>query len=450
MTKKIEIPDIIRSVTEKLKNAGYEAYIVGGCVRDSLMGIPPHDYDITTDASPDEMKDVFSDCNLIETGLKHGTLTAMSDGSAVEVTTYRIDGNYNDNRHPDSVTFTKSLKEDLARRDFTINAMAYSDDGMLIDLFGGRDDLAAGTIRCVGNPEKRFGEDALRIIRALRFASVLGFELEESTKKAVFALKDRLISVSAERLAAELEKLIMGNNCFSVLTEYSEVLSVFIPEISPCVDFDQHNRYHRYTVWEHIAMAVATSRRERHIRLAMLFHDIGKPLCYTFDEVKEQGHFHGHEKISAEMADVIMRRLKMSTETVNTVCKLIEKHYFKPQVDSNGNPVPKNVRKMLSELGGDMFFMLLDVQRADANSKQGFCLDRLPILDKMEAAAKEMLAEGDCLTLKDLDVDGNDLIASGYSGKQIGEALSYLLDKVVSEELPNKKDILLADLTKNK
>lgn len=441
----ILIPEYVRVLMQRLHSRGFEAYIVGGCVRDSVLGIVPHDFDITTNALPEQMLEAFFDMRVIETGLKHGTLTVLSEGNPIEITTYRIDGEYSDGRRPDGVVFTRSIKEDAARRDFTVNALAYSDDEGIVDFFGGINDLKNETIRCVGEPEKRFSEDALRIMRALRFSSTLGFDIDAETKKAIFSMKDRLLGISAERISSELEKLLMGKNCYSILSEYAEVLGVIVPEILPCIDFDQKNRYHRYTVWEHIAVSVAVSRRERLVRLAMFLHDIGKPKCFTVDG-SGQGHFHGHEKISAEMTEIILHRLKFDTDTIKAVTRLVAKHYFKPETDENGNVREKQVKRLLSEMGED-FFLLLDVSRADNSAKEGFCLERLGTLDKMEAAARKMLLDNECLSLRQLEIDGNDVASLGFKGAEIGAALKKALAAVLDGSVENDKEMLLSYLT---
>ena len=448
MNNKIKIPEYVNQVLFALYKNGFEAYLVGGCVRDSLLLKCPQDYDIATDASPEKMKKCFEEFKVIETGIKHGTLTVISDGRFVEVTTFRIDGEYSDSRHPDEVLFTKNLKEDLSRRDFTINAMAFSEKTGLVDYFGGIKDLSLQTIRAVGEPQKRFEEDALRIMRALRFSAVLGFEIEKSTSEAAFRLKDKLKNIAAERLSQELIKLITGDNCYSVLMEYAEILGAFIPEILPCINFDQHNKYHKYSVWEHIVVAVAVSKKDRIIRLAMLFHDISKPSCFTIDE-KGQGHFKTHEKLSAVKAEEILKRLRFDSDTIKRVCLLIELHYFVPQTDEKGNPSEKQIRRLLSKTGEEAFFQLVDVQRADNSAKQGFCMDRMAVLDKMEQKAKEIIEKGKCFSLKNLEINGNDLIRAGLSGKEIGTALDFVLNKVIDGEIQNEREVLLKCLFDN-
>ena len=435
---KIKIPDYVNKIITALEENGFEAYIVGGCVRDTLLMLTPHDFDVTTNALPEQMKQCFTSFKVVETGIKHGTLTVFVDSEPVEVTTYRIDGEYTDHRRPEEVTFTTSLKEDLARRDFTINALAYSEKTGIVDFFGGQDDLTNQVIRCVGEPKKRFSEDALRIMRALRFSATLGFGIESETSKQLLALKTTLKKIAVERISVELEKMIMGNNCYSVLMEYPTVLAEIIPEIAPCVGFEQHNKYHKYNVWEHIVMAVATSKKDRIIRLAMLLHDIEKPNCFKLEN--GQGHFYKHEKKSADKANEILHRLRYDNDTITRVCLLIENHYFTPVNEE------KAIKKLLSKIGNEAFFQLLDVQRADANAKNDFCLDRLPILWEIEKSARGIISRGDCLSLKDLAVNGNDLMELGYEGKKIGETLKSLLVMVIDGKVANERDALLKEL----
>lgn len=447
MNNKINIPLNIKNVISVLYENGFEAFLVGGCVRDFILGKVPYDFDITTNALPHEMQKCFKDYKVIETGLSHGTLTVVSEGENIEITTYRKDGEYEDGRHPLSVEFTPSLEEDLKRRDFTMNAIAYSEKDGFVDFFGGIKDIENKVIKAVGNPYERFSEDKLRIMRGIRFSSQLSFAIESETKEAIFSLKDGLKEISAERISVELDKLLMGDNVYLVLTEYAEVLSVVIPEIKPCIDFEQKNPYHIYTVWEHIAKAVEKSSKKIEVRLSMLFHDIGKPRCFTVDE-KGVGHFKGHEEISAEMAKEIMQRLKKSNDTIRTVSTLVSMHYIKPSKENNDEFSDKQIRKILSKISREEFFLLTDVLRADSMSKAEFALERLPAIDRMEKSAEEMYERNECLSLKDLSVNGNDISDLGYKGKEIGEALSFLLDAVISEKVINEREKLIEYLTK--
>lgn len=447
MNKKIDIPINIKNVLSVLYKNGFEAFLVGGCVRDFILGKVPYDFDITTNALPHEMKECFKEYKVIETGLSHGTLTVVSEGENIEITTYRKDGEYKDGRHPLSVEFTPSLEEDLKRRDFTMNAIAYSEKDGFVDFFGGINDIQNKVIKAVGDPYERFNEDKLRIMRGIRFSSQLSFEIESETKDAIFYLKDGLKEISAERISVELDKLLMGDNVYSVLTEYAEVLSIVIPEIKPCIDFEQKNPYHIYTVWEHIAKAVEKSSKKIEVRLSMLFHDIGKPRCFTVDE-KGIGHFKGHEEISAEMAKEIMHRLKKSNDIIKIVSTLVSMHYIKPSKENNDEFSDKQIRKILSKISREEFFLLTDVLRADSMSKAEFALERLPAIDRMEKKAKEMYEREECLSLKDLAVNGNDISDLGYKGKEIGDTLSFLLDAVISEKVVNEKKKLIEYLTK--
>ena len=435
----IYIPPNIGEVLEKLEQNGFEAYIVGGCVRDQILGNTPKDYDITTSASPEEIKGCFTGYNTIDTGIQHGTVTVVSGGEKVEVTTFRIDGEYSDHRHPERVRFSRNLADDLARRDFTVNAMAYNPRTGLIDPFGGQKDLFRRRLCCVGEAAVRFEEDALRIMRALRFASELGVEIEEVTASAVIRMKHLLKTVSAERLSAELVRLLTGRSPYKVLSRFSGVLAVIIPEISPCVGFDQYSRYHAYDVWEHTALAVEHSSPDPDVRLALLFHDIGKPDCFTMDD-EGNGHFAGHEKVSAEIAENVLKRLNFPANTINRVEKLIKFHYITP-VDDH-----KVVRKLLSKVGEEDFFLLAEVMKGDNRAKRSFCFERVHTVDAMKKKAEEIIAENQCFRLSDLAVSGNDMLALGLKGAEIGEALEFLLDAVISEKAENSRESLIAYL----
>ena len=431
------------SVLNQLKTAGYEAYLVGGCVRDYLRNVEPHDYDITTSALPEEMLQVFPDRPVIETGIKHGTVTVLADELAVEVTTYRVDGTYADGRHPDAVVFTRSLVEDLARRDFTINAMAWSPESGVVDPFEGQKDLNLGILRCVGDPIRRFTEDGLRILRGLRFASVLGFSLESTTESALRLLKDRLNLVSAERIREELVKLLCGKDVFRVLSAYPEVLGVFLPEILPSVDFDQHNFHHIYSVHKHLLHAVESVPPIPHLRMAALLHDIAKPQCFSLDDAGV-GHFYGHAARSAEIADEILHRLRFSNEERHRIVTLIRHH------DTPIDPSPAAVRRKLNKLGAEGFFDLLALIRADNLALAPEFHNRQAIYDTLEEIAREILSENQCFSLKDLAVKGDDLISLGYQGKEIGNALQFLLDAVLDDKCPNEKSTLLSFLKHKK
>ena len=434
----IEIPDTPQRLIRMLSDAGFPAYAVGGCVRDSILGITPHDWDICTAALPEEMRDCFSGLRLIDTGIKHGTLTVISGGEGYEITTFRVDGGYSDHRHPDSVLFTDQLPEDLKRRDFTINAMAADADGSVVDCFGGLGDLAQGIIRCVGEPDKRFSEDALRILRAIRFSSRFGFHIEENTSLSMHKNKDLLSDISAERIQSELSGILMGKDS-SVLIDFRDILAVFIPEITPCFDFDQKNPHHDKTVWDHTVSAVYSAPQDLTIRLALLFHDIGKPHCFT--EKDGIGHFYGHADISAEIAASVLKRLRYDNRTSEDVIELVKEH------DRRIDPEKRSLRRCLGKLGEEQFFRLIEVIAADWSARSGL-YDDLFSKDELISAASELIEaqrrEEECFSISDLDINGNDLIAAGLKpGKDIGDCLDYLLAAVIDEKLDNKKAALL-------
>lgn len=432
------LPPQVEFALNKLNNVGYEAYIVGGCVRDILRGETPSDYDITTSAEPEQTKAVFSGERIVETGIKHGTVTLLKNGMPLEITTYRIDGDYTDNRRPNSVKFTETLTEDLARRDFTVNAMAYSPKTGVTDAFGGKEDLKNGIIRCVGDADRRFNEDALRIMRAIRFASVLDFEIEQKTKESIFKNKNLLKNISVERIAVELLKLLSGKNARKVILDYFEVLEVILPEISGMKGFDQKSRWHVYDILNHTALAVEKSPEAPVLRLAALLHDCGKVDSFTVDE-RGVGHFYGHPEVSYEKAKNALARLKLDNATTAAVLTLIKYH------DMPIEPTKPAVKKVLKLLGADLFFKLLDIKRAD-NLAQNLELtkDVLKTIDNIENIAKEIIKNNECFCLKTLAVTGADLINIGIpTGKELGEKLEFLLDAVINERAENKKEELL-------
>ncbi|MBR2592882.1 MAG: HD domain-containing protein [Oscillospiraceae bacterium] len=434
----IRIPDQISRVIERLNRAGYEAYLVGGCVRDALLGNEPKDYDITTSALPEQTEEVFADYPVIETGIQHGTVTVLSDRTPVEITTYRIDSAYTDHRHPESVEFTSSLREDLARRDFTINAMAYHPTQGLVDCFGGQEDLRTCTIRCVGDPEERFREDALRILRALRFSSRYDSPIEPETEKAMRCCAPLLREISAERIASELNGILCGKGVRRILTEETGILGVPIPELLPMQGFDQHNEHHIYDVLTHTAVAVESVPPEKDLRLAALFHDIGKPPCFSLGE-DGVGHFYGHAKKSEEIARTVLNRLKYDNATKDTVITLIRYH------DMYMEETEKTVKRMLRKLGPENFRKLILINRADNMAQNPAYRERQAHYDRLSDLADKILSEEQCFSLKDLAVNGSDLIKEGYRpGPQIGEMLDEVLNLVIDEKLENRKpDILL-------
>ena len=436
------LPAGVSRALSMLEGAGYEAFIVGGCVRDALRGITPKDYDITTSALPEETKSVFRDCRVIETGIQHGTITVMMDGMPLEITTYRTEGTYSDNRHPDRVSFTTSLREDVARRDFTMNAIAYSPRRGLIDYFGGAEDIRGGIIRCVGDPDTRFREDALRMMRGIRFASVLGFRVEENTAAAIRENKERISAVSAERIRVELTKLLCGANVKNVLMDWWDVLGVVIPEILPMHGFDQRTPYHIYDVWEHTAVAVSETPPVTHLRLSALLHDIGKPPSFFTDE-KGVGHFYGHPAVSEKMAEEILARLKYDNVTRRRVVTLVREH------DRIIEPTETAVKRALFRLTPEVFFNLLIIKRADNLAQSPNYRDRLATYDRIESMAQDILERNECISVATLAVNGGDLIAIGMKpGKSIGEMLSQLLEQVIRGELANEKEELLAYVKK--
>jgi tRNA nucleotidyltransferase (CCA-adding enzyme) len=438
----INIPEEPNWIITKLMENGYDAYVVGGCVRDSIFGKIPKDWDICTNANPLEVKSVFESSRIVDTGLKHGTVTIVLPNGNYEVTTYRIDGKYSDGRRPDSVSFTDSLKEDLSRRDFTINAMAYNNVVGLVDYFNGEDDLKSHTIRCVGNSDDRFKEDALRIIRALRFSSILCFEIHPNTKSSIDRNYKLLNKVSIERISSEFNKMLCGEYSYLVLEKYYYIIAYIIPEIRPTIGFKQHNPYHVHDVWKHTIYAISCSQRDLEVRLALFFHDIGKPKAYTCPT--GIGHFYKHHLYSEEITKKILKRMKYDNKTIDNVCTLVYNHSV-PLVDTK-----KSIRRMLNVVG-DLFEKLLDVKFSDMYAQSPMSIEKKkPILENVRVSYREILAEEDCFNLKDLAINGKDLIAIGYpEGQKIGTTLNQLLSKVIDGDLENTKDALLAVAKEN-
>lgn len=441
------MPKGCKELINILHSNGYEAFLCGGAVRDSILGRPIHDYDITTSATPDEMMEVFKDKRIIETGLQHGTITILIDGEGYECTTYRIDGNYSDSRRPDSVTFTRNLKEDLKRRDFTINAMAYNDEVGLVDPFNGMEDIKYHKIRCVGRAEDRFSEDALRILRAIRFASQLSFVLEPNTDYILHKMYQNLENISVERINSEFCKIAASSNFCVQMVLYSDVLSLFIPEIKDMFGFQQNNPYHIYDVWNHAVHAVQAyecdcepdlNPRDLITSLAVFFHDIGKPHCYQDGEDGIR-HFKGHGRVSADMTDKIMKRLRFDNDTREKVVELVYYH------DATFEVGKKYVKRWLNKIGEEQFRRLLNVRRADIKAQADMNQEtRLQKIDNIGYVLEEVLQDDECFSLKDLAVNGKDLITIGYKpGKEIGEVLNNLLDSVISGEYINEKEKLL-------
>ena len=433
----IRIPPGAARILRVLEDHGYEAFVVGGCVRDSLLGRNPNDWDITTSALPLQVKALFR--RTIDTGLKHGTVTVLMDGEPFEITTYRVDGEYLDGRHPSEVTFTASLQEDLQRRDFTIKKKKKKKKKGLQDLFGGLPDLEKGLIRAVGDPAKRFGEDALRIMRAVRFAAQLGYEVEEDTVQAMKELAPTLSKISAERIAAELEKLLVSPHPEKLKMAYEcGITAVILPEFDRCMETAQNNPHHKYSVGEHTIVSIGNARPDRILRYTMLMHDMGKPSCKTTDE---QGidHFYGHQEVSAQMANDILRRLKSDNETRRSVSKLVRYH------DLTCGLTGKSVRKAISLIGEDLFPLYLEVKDADTRAQSDFRFqEKMDYLEEVRLLYRKILEEGDCLSLKDLAVNGKDLIAAGMKpGREIGEVLGAMYRDVIDDPEHNNKDYLM-------
>lgn len=427
---------------ERLRDAGYPAYLVGGCVRDLLRGVTPHDFDMTTAALPEEIKAVFSDMRVAETGIRHGTVTVLMDAVPLEITTFRTDGAYSDGRHPDSVRFTRTLEEDLRRRDFTVNAMALSPDAGVCDPFGGMEDLQNRIIRAVGDPEERFREDALRILRGARFAASLDFDVERSTADAMLRLAPLLEKVSAERISSEFVRLLCGEGVERILKDFRELIAFFIPEIRPCFDFDQKTPHHCFDVYTHTVKVVAATPPDPTLRLAAFFHDIGKPAAFTCKDGR--GHFRGHPEISAEIAETVMRRLRMEKKRIRDVCFLVREHDCLLKKTENAS------LRLLQRMPNALLDPLMHLMRADAVAKT----DPAPSLARVEQLRDELweiIRNSPCLTVKDLAVGGKELLELGIpAGKQVGDTLDMLLELVIDGVLQNSKQAITEYLMKNR
>lgn len=434
----IHLPNDVECIMKTLNQQGYQAYAVGGCVRDSLLGAAPKDWDICTSALPEEMKQTFAGWHVVETGLKHGTLTVVLNHVPYEVTTFRVDGDYTDHRHPDQVRFVQDVREDLARRDFTVNAMAYHPETGLVDTFGGQSDLAAGIIRCVGEPERRFEEDALRILRALRFASTYNFVIQEKTAAAVHSLKGTLKDVAAERIRAELAKLLCGPGVGGILRAYSDVVFQVLPELAPMQNFDQRTPHHRYDVWEHTVRAVESVPATEVLRLAMLLHDSGKPSAFTLDE-NGVGHAYGHPAVSAEIAARALEKLRADNATREQVLMLIKNH------DYPLDTTPAVLKRRLHQFGEKGVRQLIEVRRADMMGKGTMTAEEInAYAESLRRALEALLATQPCVTLKGLDVRGGDVMQLGIRGKAVGQCLEYLLNEVMADRVPNARADLMA------
>lgn len=431
------LPKEVEEVLAALQREGYSPYLVGGCVREMLRGKTPADYDMTSDAPPQEVLRIFGEC-AHPTGLQHGTVTVVSGGMPIELTTMRRDGAYRDNRHPDSVTFGTSIEEDLARRDFTVNAIALSPSGVMVDPFGGQSDLRARVLRCVGDARTRFSEDALRILRLVRFCSVLGFTAEEETARAAREKRELLATVAHERVYAELGKLLCGENVSDTLLAFPDVLGVLIPEILPCVGFDQRNHHHCFDVWGHTARAVGAVPPKRSLRWTMLFHDLGKPHCFSVDE-KGEGHYYGHTAISAELAEGIMERLHFEKALRSRVRAQLA------CFDDLFPPERAAIHKEMAQRGREVVGDLLLTKRADnaAKAPAGLARAQEPWL-KAQRIYDALVEEGVCCSVTELAVTGEEIAALGYRGREIGQVLTRLLEEAAAEKLPNTHDALLA------
>ncbi len=440
----VEVPAPVNYIIQELEKCGHEAYMVGGCVRDSVLGRKPHDYDICTSATPDEILKAFPDEEIIPTGLQHGTVTILINKEPFEVTTYRIDGDYSDNRRPDNVTFTKNLVEDLRRRDFTINAMAYNPKTGLIDPFNGMEDIKYKKIRCVGSAEDRFNEDALRILRAIRFEAQLGFAGLPETMFEIERQYDRLKNISIERINSEFCKIVASEQFCVELVLYPNVFSLFIPELKDLIGFQQNNPYHAYDVFDHTVHAIEKCESDDLVvRLAVFFHDFGKPHSYQDGEDGIR-HFKGHGKVSAEITDSIMKRLRFDNETRNNVVELV---YYHDATFEVGN---KYVKRWLNKIGEKQFRRLLEIRKADIKGqKPDYEESRIEKVNNIENILEEILSEKSCFSLKDLAVNGNDVkeVMKLKEGKDIGYWLNEILKRVIDGELENNKDDLVYWMT---
>ena len=438
----IKLPETIKFVLDKLEENGFSAYAVGGAMRDYILGNPVNDWDVTTAALPEETEKVFSDFKVVRTGIKHGTITVIVKDLPVEITTFRKESGYTDNRHPDKVEFVSDLAEDLKRRDFTVNSLAYNEKEGLIDLYGGLSDLNSGIIRTVGDPCERFSEDALRILRAVRFSSKLGFSIEEKTYAAAKELKENLKNVSAERIFSEFMKTLCGKNVKNALLNYREIITEIIPEMKPCVGFGQHSKWHLYDVYEHIVRSVEHIEPLPELRAAMFFHDIGKPDCFFTRD--GEGHFYGHAEISAQKTDKILRRLKASTALREEVVFLVKNH------DIRLSESETKIKKTLNKTGKERFFHILDVKKAD-NAAQGTLLAKKEgeDIEKIRIIARKIIDRGEVYDIKQLKIGGEDLIEVGFSGKDIGEEAEKLLNACMENRLGNDKEKLKAAAEKD-
>ena len=441
---KISVPQKAKNIIETIQNAGFEAYVVGGCVRDSILGREPEDWDITTSAKPEQVKTLFP--RTIDTGIKHGTVTVMLDRESFEVTTYRIDGKYEDSRHPKEVTFTPNLKEDLRRRDFTINAMAYNDESGLVDIYGGLEDIERQIIRCVGDARERFREDALRIMRAIRFSAQLGYSIESETKEAVRELAPTLEAISAERIQVELVKLLVSPHPDYLRDAYDMgVTKVILPEFDVCMETPQKHLHHMYSVGEHILHSLTEIEADRILRISMLLHDIGKPATLKTDE-DGTTHFHEHNVVGEEMTRNILRRLRFDNDTIYKVCKLVMYHDY----GNSALPSMRGVRRAINRVGEDVFPLLFPIKRADVAAQSDYLRrEKLDTIDQWQQMYEQVMEEKQCVSLKSLAVTGRDLIDIGCKpGPELGRQLEALLELVLERPELNTKECLLKEVRK--
>ena len=444
----ITLPSPVSFLMNRLCQAGFSAYAVGGCIRDSLLGRSPHDWDICTSALPEQIQHVFADQRLVTTGLKHGTVTVVLDHIPFEITTFRVDGAYSDHRHPDGVIFVRDIRDDLARRDFTINAMAFSSSEGLVDAFEGQRDLDRHIIRCVGDPSLRFEEDALRILRALRFASVYDFTVDPLTDEALRRLAPTLSRVAAERIREEFIKLLCGPGAGRILRSYPRVIAEFLPEISPMIGYDQNNHHHLYDLWEHTVRAVENIPPDPVLRVTMLLHDTGKPAVRVTDSQGES-HYPGHQPASARIAEAALNRLRFDHESRDRILLLIENHDI-PLRNAQGevNVDQRFLLRRLHRFGEANLRALFLIHRADRTATGYSTAERETLrCQERENALNALLAQNPCFQLKDLAVNGRDLLAAGLRGREIGETLQRLLEAVMNQEVPNEREALLARLT---
>lgn len=440
---KVNLPEKVSFIIDKLMENGYEAFAVGGCIRDTILGRCPNDWDITTSAKPGDVKRIFS--RTVDTGIEHGTVTVMLNHEGFEVTTYRIDGEYKDNRHPKEVIFTPDLREDLRRRDFTINAMAYNDEAGIVDEFGGIEDLQNGIIRCVGVPEDRFNEDALRILRAVRFGAQMDFRIEDGTAHAIKELSGNLVNISRERIQSELEKLIMSSHPEKIGTAYELGITKWIlPEFDKMMETPQNSKFHRYNVGEHTIKVLENTEPEHYLRWAALLHDVGKPVKQSIGK-DGYSHFYGHGKAGEEMSINILKSLKFDNKTVRIVSRLVKYH------DYTIRPDEVSVRKAVVKVGNDIFPYLLKLRRADLSGKSRYSIELTsPVLDKVEEIYGFVTKRGDCMLRSDMAVNGRDLIQWGLEpGEEVGRGLDFLFESILKNPGINTKEQLKEVLKKS-